>query len=55
MAARRYGTGATGLAALALQRQSTGIELNPAFAELAADGLRQAAQPDPDETGRGRQ
>ena len=44
------GTGTTGLAALVLGRQFTGIELNPAFAELAADRLRQAAQPDPDET-----
>jgi DNA modification methylase len=37
------GTGTTGLAALALGRRFTGIDLNPAFAELAADRLRQAA------------
>jgi DNA modification methylase len=37
------GTGTTGLAALALGRQFTGIDLNPAFAELAAERLRQAA------------
>jgi DNA modification methylase len=39
------GTGTTGLAALALGRRFTGIDLNPAFAELAADRLRQAAGP----------
>ena len=38
------GTGTTGLAALALGRRFTGIDLNPAFAELAADRLRQAAE-----------
>ena len=41
------GTGTTGIAALALGRQFTGIELNPAFAALAAERLRQAAQPEP--------
>jgi hypothetical protein len=44
------GTGTTGIAALALGRQFTGIELNPAFAALAAERLRQAAQPEPDGT-----
>jgi site-specific DNA-methyltransferase (cytosine-N4-specific) len=38
------GTGTTGLAALALGRRFTGIDLNPAFAALAADRLRQAAE-----------
>jgi len=38
------GTGTTGLAALALGRRFTGIDLNPAFAELAADRLRHAAR-----------
>ena len=38
------GTGTTGLAALSLGRKFTGIELNPAFAALAADRLRHAAQ-----------
>jgi site-specific DNA-methyltransferase (cytosine-N4-specific) len=42
------GTGTTGIAALALGRHFTGIELNPAFAALAAERLRQAAQPEPD-------
>jgi hypothetical protein len=37
------GTGTTGLAALALGRRFTGIDLNPAFAGLAAGQLRQAA------------
>src|SRR5262249_2643201 len=37
------GTGTTGLAALALGRRFTGIELNPAFAALAAERLRRAA------------
>lgn len=37
------GTGTTGLAALALGRRFTGIDLKPAFAELAAGRLRQAA------------
>ena len=37
------GTGTTGLAALALGRRFTGIDLNPAFAALAADRLRHAA------------
>jgi DNA modification methylase len=39
------GTGTTGLAALALGRRFTGIDLNPAFAELAAGRLRQCADP----------
>jgi len=39
------GTGTTGVAALALARRFTGIELNPAFAALAAERLRQAAPP----------
>jgi SAM-dependent methyltransferase len=42
------GTGTTGIAALALGRQFTGIEISPAFAALAAERLRQAAQADPD-------
>ena len=37
------GTGTTGLAALTLGRRFTGIDLNPAFADLAAERLRQAA------------
>ena len=44
------GTGTTGLAALALDRRFTGIDLNPGFAELAADRLRQSAG-----TGNGKQ
>jgi DNA modification methylase len=46
------GTGTTGLAALALGRRFTGIELNPAFAALAAERLRHAAEPDPGEGAR---
>ncbi|MFI5066570.1 MAG: DNA-methyltransferase, partial [Streptosporangiales bacterium] len=42
------GTGTTGLAAVALGRHFTGIELNPAFAALAAERLRHAAEPGPD-------
>jgi site-specific DNA-methyltransferase (adenine-specific) len=42
------GTGTTGIAALALGRHFTGIELNPAFAALAAERLGRAAQPEPD-------
>lgn len=38
------GTGTTGLAALALGRRFTGIDLNPAFAALAAERLRHAAR-----------
>jgi site-specific DNA-methyltransferase (cytosine-N4-specific) len=38
------GTGTTGLAALSLGRRFTGIDLNPAFAELAAQRLRDAAR-----------
>ena len=44
------GTGTTGIAALALGRRFTGIELNPAFAALAAERLRHAAEGQP-ETG----
>ncbi len=44
------GTGTTGLAALALGRSFTGIELNPAFAALAAERLRHAATRQPDGT-----
>jgi len=36
------GTGTTGLAALSLGRQFIGIELNPAFAALAAERLSRA-------------
>jgi DNA modification methylase len=39
------GTGTTGLAALALGRRFTGIELSPAFAALAAERLRHAERP----------
>jgi DNA modification methylase len=42
------GTGTTGQAALALGRRFTGIDLNPAFAALAADRLRRAAEATPD-------
>jgi DNA modification methylase len=49
------GTGTTGIAALALGRQFTGIELNPAFAALAAERLRHAAEPEPDGTNGGTQ
>jgi site-specific DNA-methyltransferase (cytosine-N4-specific) len=38
------GTGTTGLAALQLGRRFTGIDLNPAFAVLAAERLRHAAE-----------
>jgi site-specific DNA-methyltransferase (adenine-specific) len=38
------GTGTTGLAALPLGRHFTGIDLNPAFAALAAERLRHAAE-----------
>ena len=41
------GTGTTGLAALALGRRFTGIEISPAFAALAAERLRHAAQSEP--------
>ena len=40
------GTGTTGIAALALGRRFTGIELNPAFAAIAAERLRHAPQPE---------
>jgi site-specific DNA-methyltransferase (cytosine-N4-specific) len=40
------GTGTTGIAALTLGRRFTGIELNPAFAALAAERLRHAVQPE---------
>jgi site-specific DNA-methyltransferase (cytosine-N4-specific) len=49
------GTGTTGLDALALGRRFTGIELNPAFAALAAERLRHAAPRQPDGTDGGRQ
>ena len=39
------GTGTTGLAALAHGRRFAGIELSPAFAALAAERLRDAAEP----------
>jgi site-specific DNA-methyltransferase (cytosine-N4-specific) len=39
------GAGTTGVAAVQLGRQFTGIELNPAFAALAAERLRQATEP----------
>jgi DNA modification methylase len=42
------GTGTTGLAALTLGRRFTGIDLNPQFAALAAERLRQAADTGPD-------
>jgi site-specific DNA-methyltransferase (cytosine-N4-specific) len=38
------GTGTTGIAALALGRRFTGIDLNPAFAALAAERLQHAAE-----------
>jgi DNA modification methylase len=41
------GSGTTGLAAVAVGRRFTGIDLNPAFAELAAERLRQAANAAP--------
>jgi DNA modification methylase len=49
------GTGTTGIAALALGRQFTGIELNPAFAALAAERLRHTEEAEPDGTQGGRQ
>jgi DNA modification methylase len=49
------GTGTTGLAALQLGRRFTGIELNPAFAALAAERLRHAAERQPDGSDGGRQ
>jgi DNA modification methylase len=39
------GAGTTGIAAVQLGRRFTGIELNPAFAALAAERLRHAAEP----------
>jgi DNA modification methylase len=45
------GTGTTGIAAVALGRRFTGIELNPAFAALAAERLSHAAQAEPGGTG----
>jgi len=42
------GTGTTGIAARQLGRRFTGIELNPAFAALAAERLRHAAPARPD-------
>jgi DNA modification methylase len=47
------GTGTTGIAALALGRRFTGIDLNPEFAELAAERLRQAASQPPGTDGAG--
>jgi site-specific DNA-methyltransferase (adenine-specific) len=44
------GAGTTGIAALGLGRQFTGIELSPAFTALAAERLRYAAEPQPDGT-----
>ncbi len=44
------GTGTTGLAALALGRRFTGIDLNPAFAALAAERLWHAARTEQDGT-----
>ena len=44
------GTGTTGLAALALGRQFTGIDLSTASAALAAERLRHAARQEPDGT-----
>jgi DNA modification methylase len=41
------GTGTTGIAALTLGRLFTGIELSPAFAGLAAERLRHAAELEP--------
>jgi DNA modification methylase len=41
------GTGTTGLAALALGRRFTGVELSPAFAALAAERLRHATTAEP--------
>ncbi len=41
------GTGTTGIAALSLGRRFTGIELSPAFAELATERLRQATAEPP--------
>ena len=49
------GTGTTGLAALALGRRFVGIELNPAFAALAAERLRHAATRQSDSSDGGRQ
>jgi len=49
------GTGTTGIAAQQLGRRFTGIDLNPAFAALAAERLRQAAQAGPGATGSGTQ
>jgi DNA modification methylase len=42
------GTGTTGIAARQLGRHFTGIELNPAFAEIAAQRLRAATATEPD-------
>jgi DNA modification methylase len=49
------GTGTTGLAARQLGRRFTGIELNPAFAALAAERLQHAATRHPDGNDGGRQ
>jgi len=42
------GTGTTGITARQLGRHFTGIELNPAFAEITAERLRAAADTEPD-------
>jgi site-specific DNA-methyltransferase (cytosine-N4-specific) len=41
------GTGTTGLAAVALGRRFTGVELSPAFVALAAERLRHGTTPEP--------
>ncbi len=49
------GTGTTGIAALALGRRFTGIDLSPEFAAIAAERLRHAAaQPPGNESGNDR-
>jgi site-specific DNA-methyltransferase (adenine-specific) len=40
------GTGTTGLAAIQVGRRFTGIELSQEFADLAAERLRAAGQPE---------
>lgn len=49
------GTGTTGLAALALGRRFTGIELNPEFAAIAAQRIQQAGIPENGSTAGGGQ
>ena len=46
------GTGTTGIAALQLGRHFTGIELNPAFAALAAERLQHTTEPGTEQDGR---